>query len=109
MLTIEIKSLPMRERGLKLIQRDYHILTFNVAPHAGACIEAGQETKIYQRYRVAPMRERGLKLPKRLEAKQKKDVAPHAGAWIKRSRTRKVCRFARRSHAGAWIEAIVVV
>jgi hypothetical protein len=55
-----IRSLPMRERGLKSIS-NFGYLTG---------------------YKSLPMRERGLKSPEEVYRQYIPDVAPHAGAWI---------------------------
>ncbi len=57
-------SLPMRERGLKLII-NYIIL---------------------EKIKSLPMRERGLKRELRVTSRHTLAVAPHAGAWIETAR-----------------------
>ena len=77
------RSLPMRERGLKLK------ILYSVA---------GWKASL-------PMRERGLKLCVVLRCLRGKGVAPHAGAWIE---TYSPPLFLHLKvvapHAGAWIE-----
>ena len=59
--TAQFKSLPMRERGLKLPVPLPVVGAFEVAPHAGAWIEiTGRGTCRHPRQSL-PMRERGLK------------------------------------------------
>ena len=76
-------SLPMRERGLKLVGSG-HRCPFLVAPHAGAWIDI-----------LAPP----------LWTVRWRSVAPHAGAWIEISGRRfSPYRCYVAPHAGAWIE-----
>ena len=56
------KSLPTRERGLKLLEVDKTKKTKDVAPHAGAWIETFEPSFYLKRGVSLPTRERGLKL-----------------------------------------------
>ena len=77
------KSLPTRERGLKLADPEFVISDEPVAPHVGAWIET-----------FAVRNGRVFRL-----------VAPHAGAWIEtRGDVRPTNAGAVAPHAGAWIE-----
>ena len=54
-------SLPMRERGLKLKQKEVAAGESVVAPHAGAWIETLAVDLDFLEFASLPMRERGLK------------------------------------------------
>ena len=99
-----IWSLPMRERGLKLVDFCGYEYKAAVAPHAGAWIETVEDLISSARPAVAPhagawietagwvvtytlvkslpMRERGLKQADDDGPAETQHVAPHAGAWI---------------------------
>ena len=104
MFNFNIKSLPSRERGLKLGERNFEYRE-EVAPFAGAWIEILFEIESVNQKAVAPFagawieisrgfpqsdprclslpsRERGLKFIKKIFAMNKESVAPFAGAWI---------------------------
>ncbi len=55
-----LRSLPTRERGLKLTAGAWGLVPDYVAPHAGAWIETSWDIRL----------------------RRWKEVAPHAGAWI---------------------------
>ena len=78
------RSLPTRERGLKLPS----VLTAHIIGMS------------------LPTRERGLKWRECFDGINKSHVAPHAGAWIEMSLTEREIgtKFYVAPHAGAWIE-----
>ena len=76
------KSLPSRERGLKLDEFQSETGDYCVAPLAGAWIEI-PEIKHHRNVIVSlPSRERGLKLLRTAYHSSAVPVAPLAGAWI---------------------------
>ena len=99
------KSLPSRERGLKLDEFQSETGDYCVAPLAGAWIEI-PEIKHHRNVIVSlPSRERGLKYCDKCEGCTWRGVAPLAGAWIEI----RLTMWARSALmvaplAGAWIE-----
>ena len=77
-----MKSLPVRERGLKFPHSEFQVPFLRVAPRAGAWIEIVILLCPSPFFESLPVRERGLKLSEDLPIKQTIIVAPRAGAWI---------------------------
>ena len=81
-VSLEIKSLPSRERGLKSKYVDWLKNDCDVAPFAGAWIEIALMPTIPRHVPSLPSRERGLKFTRLEHLQEGKEVAPFAGAWI---------------------------
>ena len=80
-----MKSLPTRERGLKVSQFPKSIHFIRVAPYAGAWIERSIHIGLVKPVFLSlPTRERGLKAIINFEYFDSVRVAPYAGAWIER-------------------------
>ena len=75
-------SLPVRERGLKQELKEWHAALVDVAPRAGAWIEAAQRGLLSKPLQSLPVRERGLKQHRVHKNANFPHVAPRAGAWI---------------------------
>ena len=79
-------SLPLRERGLKLLIQSHLAVSAKVAPPAGAWIETSGEALDFQGGKKSlPLRERGLKQFRSSQYNSPLTVAPPAGAWIETS------------------------
>ena len=76
------KSLPTRERGLKLAHGSLVQKRFGVAPYAGAWIEIAHMEGDNEKFLSLPTQERGLKFQCSDILLCLFDVAPYAGAWI---------------------------
>ena len=72
----------MRERGLKLDERELNALVAAVAPHAGAWIEMRKIISLRTISCVAPHAGAWIEIFACGEYGDKNLVAPHAGAWI---------------------------
>ena len=101
-----LRSLPSRERGLKLLLARLREAEEYVAPLAGAWIETGGQNMAITTYILSlPSRERGLKHCQCNERCFGVGVAPLAGAWIETYRIRRMGdRLQVAPLAGAWIE-----
>ena len=101
-----IRSLPLRERGLKWTEPAGLFQERDVAPLAGAWIEIAETARAQaERTRSLPLRERGLKSGSTVSSVVSDSVAPLAGAWIEISKSlifsiHKIVA----PLAGAWIE-----
>ena len=75
-------SLPSRERGLKLFQSENPVDLFRVAPFAGAWIEIRLKVMMNQREIVAPFAGAWIEIISGYDCFSTDIVAPFAGAWI---------------------------
>ena len=97
-----LKSLPTRERGLKLKKKKELAEQEASLPTR----ERGLKYAAYKKLRLAvgslPTRERGLKFISLLSKFDRQSVAPHAGAWVEILRQIPLpCSHNRRSPRGS--------
>ena len=108
-LDIYNESLPLRERGLKLMSKIKRKTVKDVAPLAGAWIEMlWLQCNIFS-FRVAPLAGAWIEILRLSFSGAVDDVAPLAGAWIEIAFfTSLPLAFRVAPLAGAWIEMLMI-
>ena len=77
-----MRSLPSRERGLKLIKSKMPLILKTVAPFAGAWIEISLIPSLKKYWIVAPFAGAWIEISVSTDIPVSCAVAPFAGAWI---------------------------
>ena len=99
-------SLPVRERGLKVIIMVHTPWIIEIAPRAGAWIESHLSTRISKKISIAPRAGAWIESIKKRDDRDAADIAPRAGAWIERLvGTGGLTSTSIAPRAGAWIES----
>ena len=80
--SIEIRSLPVRECGLKPKCTNSKLTSVPVTPRAGVWIETCGAPLLHRLSQSLPVRECGLKPPRGEPARVTRLVTPRAGVWI---------------------------
>ena len=99
------KSLPSRERGLKLLSRRASCPSTVSLPSRERGLKFGGAHEHPARYGSLPSRERGLKLRQSRALTLPEDVAPFTGAWIEMAPLVQGFLYSLVApFTGAWIE-----